>query len=201
MSVRGSPTGVIVERRRQTKVRSSGWWTCGPKESASQLSISSRIRACSPAPDAPRCDVLPRVSITRYPTISPKSPTGSNSEPQTDPRSDRRRFPCRVSASCTPDISNAASARRASPMNASGTRGGGRSDRAGLLRCGCHPLAGRSDVVGHQLPARASEIRDRDSSRRADELPGPVACASWSASLPVPLLGPRGRKRARTPSA
>jgi hypothetical protein len=26
-----------------------------------------------------------------------------------------------------------------------------------------------------------------------------VSCASWSSSLPVPLLGPRGRKRARTP--
>ena len=34
----------------------------------------------SPAPDAPLCDMPPRVSITRYPTISPKSPTGSNSE-------------------------------------------------------------------------------------------------------------------------
>src|SRR6266566_3967776 len=36
-----------------------------------------------PAPDAPLCHVLPRVSITRYPTISPRSPTGSKSEPQT----------------------------------------------------------------------------------------------------------------------
>jgi len=40
-----------------------------------------------PARDAPCGDVLPRVSITRYRTISPKSPTGSNSEPQSGHRS------------------------------------------------------------------------------------------------------------------
>jgi hypothetical protein len=49
----------------------------------------------SPARDPPLCDVLQRVSITPYPTISTRSPTGSKSEPQTgqDPRSDRLRFP------------------------------------------------------------------------------------------------------------
>jgi hypothetical protein len=46
------------------------------------------------ARDPPLCDVLQRVSITPYPTISTRSPTGSKSEPQTgqDPRSDRLRF-------------------------------------------------------------------------------------------------------------
>jgi hypothetical protein len=78
---------------------------------------------------------------------------------------------------------------------ASGTRGGGRSDRFGLLWSGGHPLAGCSGVVGHRLPARAAAIRDRESTRHAYALPDCVPSASWSSSLPVPLFGPRGRKR------
>jgi hypothetical protein len=98
-----------------------------------------------------------------------------------------------------PDIRNAGSGRPASRTIASDTHGGGRSDRAGVPWSGCHPLAGCSGVVGHRLPPRAAAIRDRESARHAYALPNCVPSASWSSSLPVPLLGSRGRKRAWTP--
>lgn len=50
------------------------------------------------------------------------------------------------------------------------------------------------------MPARAAAIRDRASARLACARPGCVPYASWRSSLLVPLLGPRGRKRARTPT-
>jgi hypothetical protein len=81
---------------------------------------------------------------------------------------------------------------------ASGARSGDRSDRVGLLCSACRPLAGCSSVVGHQLPARAAAIRDRESTRLAYALPNCVPSASRSSSLLVPLSGSCGRKRART---
>jgi hypothetical protein len=82
---------------------------------------------------------------------------------------------------------------------ASGKRGGDRSDRSVVPWSGCRPLSRCSGVVGQRLPARAAAIRDRESTRLAYAPPSPVASGSWSSSLPVPLLGPRRRKRARTP--
>ena len=102
--------------------------------------------------------------------------------------------------SCTPDIRNAGSGRPASRAIASDTRGGGRSDRAGLPWSGCDPLAGCSGVVGHRLPPRTAAIRDRGSARHAYALPSCVPSASWSSSLPVSLLGSCVRKRRGTPS-
>ena len=183
-------------------------WACGLTEPASQFSISGRIRgvfelaSSDDLADAIN-DQLARVSrlrgTRRFHPGRRLAPTASRRQ-GIDPRSDRLGLPCCAGTSCTPDISNAASTGPASRRIASGTRDEGRSDRTGLLRRGCHPLAGRSYDGRQQSPARASETRDRDSNRRADELPSPVACASWSSSLPVPLLGSRGRKRARTPA-
>jgi hypothetical protein len=213
----------VPEAREQTA------WTCGLTEPASKFSISGRIRgvfelassddladaindqlaraaarrAAARRAAARRCAACCRVSrlrgTRRFHPGRRLAPTASRRQ-GIDPRSDRLGLPCCAGTSCTPDISNAASTGPASRRIASGTRDEGRSDRAGLLRRGCHPLAGRSYDGRQQSPARASEIRDRDSNRRADELPSPVACASWSSSLPVPLLGSRGRKRARTPA-
>jgi hypothetical protein len=61
---------------------------------------------------------------------------------------------------------------------ASCTRSGNRSDRTGLLWSGGHQLAGCSDGVGHQLPARAAATRDRGSTRLACALPHCVPSAS-----------------------
>lgn len=136
-------------------------------------------------------------------TISLKLPTA--------PRASRRRgidpdridfgFQCCVDASCTPDIRHAASTGRASRTIASGMRGGGRSDGAGLRWSGCDPLAGCSGVVGHRLSPRAAAIRDRESTRHAYALPNCVRSASCSSSLPVPLVGPRERQRGCNPRA
>ena len=95
---------------------------------------------------------------------------------------------------------SSSSMRVGSPSRALGadTRSESRSDRVGLLWSGGRPLAGCSGVVGHQLPARAGAIRDRESTRLAYALPSCVPSASWSSSLLVPLLGPCERKRART---
>jgi len=84
---------------------------------------SSRTRACLtsrramisptrpaitwPAPDAPRRHVSPRVSMTRYPTISPGRRLAASARRTTDPRSDRRRFPRRAGASGTQADANA----------------------------------------------------------------------------------------------
>jgi len=126
-----------------------------PKRSA----ISSTAR------DAPLCDVLPRVPITRYPTISPRSPTGSNSEPQTGHRSPIRSaslsVPCkRVFARQTFEM------RHRRPLLVVRLRhvrvaGIARTDRVCL-----GPGAVRSPRVqtggAHRLPARAAAIRDHD---------------------------------------
>ncbi len=50
---------------------------------SSELSWLTRPAVSWPAPDAPLCDLPLRVSIMRYPTISPRSLTGSKDEPQT----------------------------------------------------------------------------------------------------------------------
>ena len=163
---------------------------------------STRPAISRPAPDAPLCDLPPRATITPHQTISPKSPTGSKSEPQTggiDPRSDRLRSPCRADASCAPDIRNTAPADPASRGIASGTRSGDRSDRPEQPWRGSRPLAARSGVVGHRSPPRPAATRDHDWIHLASAPPSPVASGSWSSSLPLPLLGPRRRERARTP--
>ena len=120
--------------------------------------------------------------ITRFHPSRRQAPRASR-KTGIDPR-DRLGFQCCVHASCTPDIPNAASAGRASRTIASGTRGGGRSDGAGLRWSGCRPLAGCSGVVGHRLPPTAAAIRDRESTRHAYALPNCVRSASWSSSLP-----------------
>jgi hypothetical protein len=99
----------VVERARQRHLtarrRCQERERCelGLRKGASKPSISSRTRArmssrramisptrsaiSCPAPDPTRCDVLPRVSIARDPTIMSKAPTDSKSEPQTGHRS------------------------------------------------------------------------------------------------------------------
>lgn len=106
-----------------------------------------------PARDAPCGDVLPRVSITRYRTISPKSPTGSNSEPQSGHRSPigsawQSVLYKRVKHAQTIEIRH----RQTPPSRATaaGARSADRSDRPGLPGSRCRPLAGRSGVVGHR---------------------------------------------------
>ena len=103
-------------------------------------------------------------------------------------------FQCCVGAFCTPHLRHAAPTGRASRTIASGTRGRGRPDRAGVRWSGRHPLAACSGAVGHRLPPRAAAIRDRESTRHAYALPNCVRSASCSSSLPVPLVGPRGKE-------
>lgn len=82
-------------------------WTCGMRERASQLSISSRTRASlssrraiispttsaisCPAPDPPRWAVTPHDSTTRYPDDFTQVADSAKSAPRTGhkPRSDR----------------------------------------------------------------------------------------------------------------
>jgi len=116
-----------------------------------------------------------------------------------DPRSDRLRSPCCADAGCTQDIRNTAPANPASRRIASGTRSGDRSDRPEQPWPGSRPLAARSGVVGHRSPPRPAATRDHDWIHLASAPPSPVASGPWSSSLPVPLLGPRRRERARTP--
>ena len=160
-------------------------------------------RISCPAPDPPRRDVTPRDSITGTQTISLKLPTGAKSEPRTgiDPRADRRWLSVLCDTSCTPDIRRAASTDRASHPFAAGMRYRSSSDGAGLGWSGCDPLAGCSGVVGHRLPQTAAGIRDRASTRHAFALPNCVRSASWSSSLPVPLVGHAKRKRGQNPRA
>ena len=84
---------------------------------------------------------------------------------------------------------------------ASGTRTGARSDRADRRRSGSRPLADCRRVAGCQSPARAAAVRDRESTRHAYALPNCVRSASWSSSLPVPLVGPRGKEQGVDPRA
>ena len=81
-----------------------------------------------------------------------------------------------------------------------GTRSGGWG-RAGLLALRCDSPAACSGVVEGGLPPRAAAIRDRELARLAYVQPDCLLFASWPLGLPVPLLGPRGRERARTPRA
>ena len=101
---RGGSTVVGARRRRVMasspvpRARELTAWTCGPDRVSAAAFDSSRTRAClssrralisptrpaiiGPARHAPLRDLPPRDSTTPYPTMSPKSPTGSNSEPQ-----------------------------------------------------------------------------------------------------------------------
>ena len=82
---------------------------------------------------------------------------------------------------------------------ASGMRGGGRSDRARMPWSGCCPLAWAFRRRWASTPCESRrDPRSRLTSPRL-ALPSSVPSASWFFGLPVPLLGPRGRKRARTP--
>jgi hypothetical protein len=113
-----------------------------------------------------------------------------------DSRSDR--LPCCIDASCTSDICDAASAPPASRTLTSGTRSGNRSDRPGMRCSGC-VLAACSSAAGHQSPRKPAATRDHEPARGVYAPPDPVPPASSSSRLPIPLLGPRARKRARTP--
>jgi hypothetical protein len=89
--------------------------------------------------------------------------------------------------------------RRSSRASGPGTHSGDRSDRPGPRWCGCHWLAGPSGFVEHRLPATADERRAHDGVRLAGALPGHVPFASCLQAFPSLSLGPRGRKRVRTP--
>lgn len=83
---------------------------------------------------------------------------------------------------------------------ASGTRTGGRSDRADRGWSGCHPLADCSSAAGCQLPARAAAVRDRDSTPLTSVLPDCVQSVPSSSSLPVPPLRSAEGRGPRTPA-
>jgi hypothetical protein len=55
-------------------------------------------------------------------------------------------------------------------------------------------------IAWHRSPRKPAATRDREPTRRADAQPNPVRSASSSSRLPIPLSGPRARKRARTPA-
>jgi hypothetical protein len=121
--VRGSPTDHVARDDRvgatltAPRTRALTAWTWGLTGSASQLSIASPglcVRELASSDDlldtpgeslAGAGDAPGRISITWYPTISPKSATGSNRKPQTAHRSpirsDRIGFPDCVGGSCT----------------------------------------------------------------------------------------------------
>ena len=114
-----------------------------------------------PARDAPRgdapCGDAPCVSITRYPTISPKSPTVPSSEPQSGHRSPIGStwlsvLYKRVLHAQTIEIRHRQTLLVPSRAIAAGARSADRSDRdrRGRPGSGCRPLAGRSGVVGHR---------------------------------------------------
>jgi len=86
----------------------------------------------------------------------------------------------------------------ASRTFASGTRSEDRSDRPGLPWSGYRAPVARSSVAGRRSPRKPAASRDREPTRRADALPNLVVSASSSPRLPIPLLEPRARKRART---
>jgi hypothetical protein len=93
----------------------------------------------------------------------------------------------------------------ASRTFASDTRSEDRSDRPGLPWSGYRAPAARSSVAGRRSPRKPAASRDREPTRRADALPNLVVSASSSPRLPIPLLPipllePRARKRARTPA-
>ncbi len=82
---------------------------------------------------------------------------------------------------------------------ASGTRSGDRSDRTVPPWSGYRALGACSSVAGHRSPRKPAATRDPEPTRRADAPPDHVPSASSSTRLPIPLLRPRARKRARTP--
>jgi hypothetical protein len=88
----------------------------------------------------------------------------------------------------------------ASRTFASGTRSEDRSDRPGLPWSGYRAPVARSSVAGRRSPRKPAASRDREPTRRADALPNLVVSTSSSPRLPIPLLEPRARKRARTPA-
>jgi hypothetical protein len=156
-----------------------------------------------PAPDPPWRDVTPRDSITRHPDdfTQVAARRQQRAADGIDSRADRLWLPVLCDTSCTPDIRHAASTDRASHPIASGTRGPGRSDGAGLGWSGCDPLAGCSGVVGPRLPQTAAAIRDHEPTRHAYALPNCVRSASWSSSPSVPLVGPREKEEGPDPPA
>jgi hypothetical protein len=155
-----------------------------------------------PAPDPPRRDVTPRDSITRHPddfTQVAARPQQRAADGHRPPSGSALASSVVCRRVLRPDIRHAASTGRASHPIASGTRGGGRSDGAGLGWSGCDPLAGCSGVVGRRLPQKAAATRDRESTRHAYALPNCVRSASWSSSPSVPLVGPREKEEGPEP--
>jgi hypothetical protein len=89
----------------------------------------------------------------------------------------------------------------ASGTSASGTRSADRSDRPGLAWSGYRAPSGRSSVAGHRSPRKPAATRDREPTRRADARLDPVASASSSPRLPIPLLEPRAKEEGEKPRA
>jgi hypothetical protein len=128
------------------------------------ISPTASAISCA-APDPPRCDVTPHDSTTRYPDDFTQVADSAKSEPQTGAKTPDRigfGFQSCVDATRTPDIRHAASTGRASRTIASGTRGGARSDGAGLRWSGC-PSAGR--VFRRRRASIAAESRRDPRSR------------------------------------
>jgi len=69
-----------------------------------------------------------------------------------------------------------------------------------VVLTGGDPLAARSSGVGHRSPPQAAAASVRDWVRLVHAPPDWIPCAKSSSRLPVPLLGSRRKKRARTPA-
>src|SRR5436305_3059807 len=82
---------------------------------------------------------------------------------------------------------------------ASGMGSVDRSDRPGPPWSGHRALGACSSVAGHRSLRKPAATRDHEPTRRADAPLDRVPFASSSSRLPIPLLRPRARKRARTP--
>ena len=80
-------------------------------------------------------------------------------------------------------------------MFASGTRSGGRSDRAGQPWPRGRRLAGHPGVVWHRLPAIAAVLRDRESAALACAQVTPASCASSSSAPSRPSMGATRKER------
>ena len=171
-------------------------WTCGLRERASRRPISARTRAPPrsrramisptraaitwPARDAPPCHAPPRDATTRYPTISPKSPTGSNSEPQPGHRSPIGSASLSVLCRRVLHSTHFKWGIGMPPIRTTARSG----DRSDAPWCGRDQLAGRSDGVGRRSPRRLAATRDHDRVR-LDRAPlSPVASGSWASGLP-----------------
>jgi hypothetical protein len=89
----------------------------------------------------------------------------------------------------------------ASRRFASSTRSGDRSGQTGIPWSGYRATPAWSSVAGPRSPRKPPATHVYEPTRRAHARPDPVASASSSPRLPIPLVRPRARKRAITPRA